>query len=319
MQDGLFILLNRTKRTISLFSVNQGRDTPIDTIDLADLETGAQIDDPDIQPGSRLSSAHHITRSPREREKVYFASMEGSFNSSGVLEPGGVLKFKVEGEKLKVVDYQPTRGAVHHLDLTSGGDYILQGTTDGGTGKLYVLDAGADADAPMSVAAVFDAGDGAGHVFSSDVRNLGIVTNHDDDYLSVIDMDHDDDGTIDDPVTWTVTEVWIPRGATYDDFGNVDDPGNTGRDATRAAGQKIQAHTAAVSGVDPLEQYYYAAAAADGIFYRIDLSDLDKYDDPDADFPAEDMLDVESEYGDSYLIQGDYNWNEPGGPMGGMP
>ena len=319
VQDGLFILLNRTNRTISLFSVNQPGERPLDTIDLADLESGTGIDDPDIRAGSRLSSAHHITRSPKERDKVYFASMEGSFDGSGVLEPGGVLKFRIVGEKLQVIDYQPTRGAVHHLDLTADGDYVLQGTTEGGAGKLYVLDAGADADAPMSVAAVIDAGEGAGHVFFSEVRKLGIVTNHDDDFLSVVDMDPDDDGGIDDPVNWTTTEVWIPRGATYDEFGNVNDPGNIGRDATRAAGQKIQAHTASVSGVDPQEQYYYAVAAADGVFYRIDLENLDRYTDRYADFPWEDMLDAESELGDSYLIQGDYNWNEPGGPMGGMP
>ena len=74
-----------------------------------------------------------------------------------------------------------------------------------------------------------------------------------------------------------------------------------------------------MSGVDPQEQYYYAVAAADGVFYRIDLENLDRYTDRYADFPWEDMLDAESELGDSYLIQGDYNWNEPGGPMGGMP
>ena len=319
VQDGLFILLNRTNRTISLFRVNQQGDTPLDTIDLSNLAAEAGIDDLDIQPDSRMSSAHHIARSPKEREKVYFASMEGSFNSSGALESGGVLKFKIAGEKLEIIDYQPTRGSVHHLDLTSDGEYILQGTTEGGMGKLYVLNAGAHADAPMSIAAVIDAGKGAGHVFFSDVRKLGIVTNHDDDFLSVVDMDNDDDGSIDEPVTWTTTEVWIPRGITYDEFGNVDDPGNVGRDATRKAGQKVQAHTASVSGIDPEEQYYYAAAAADGIFYRIDLEDLDKYTYPYADFPPEDMLDVESDLGDSYLIQGDYNWNEPGGAMGGMP
>ena len=73
-----------------------------------------------------------------------------------------------------------------------------------------------------------------------------------------------------------------------------------------------------VSGIDPLEQYYYGSAAADGVFYRIDLENLGKYADPEAPFPAEDMLDAEAEIGDSYLIQGDYNWNEPSGPMGGM-
>jgi len=229
------------------------------------------------------------------------------------VEPGGVLKFKILGEKLEVVDYQPTRGAVHHLDLTSDGKYILQGTTEDGVGKLYVLNSGDGADAPMSEAHVVDVGKGAGHVFSSEARKVGIVTNHDDNFLSVIDMDLDDDGNIDEPGLWTTTEVWIPRGATFDDEGNI------GRDATRAAGQKIQAHTASVSGVDPQEQYYYASAAADGIFYRIDLDNLYKYAYPDVDFPAEDMLDVETELGDSYLIQGDYNWNEPGGAMGGMP
>jgi hypothetical protein len=131
-------------------------------------------------------------------------------------------------------------------------------------------------------------------------------------------MDQDDDGRIDEPLTWKTTEVWVPRGTTYDDFGNVDDPGNVGRNASRISGQKIQAHTASMSGIDPLEQYYYAAAA-DGVFYRIDLEDPGKYTHPDAAFPPEDMLDVEKDLGDSYLIQGDYNWNEPGGAMGGMP
>ena len=312
VQDELIILLNRTNRTISLFSVNQEGDAPLDTLNLANLEAEELIDDPDIQPGSTLSSAHHITRSPKEREKVYFASLEGSFNSSGALEPGGVLKFKIVGEELEVVDYLPTEGAVHHLDVTSDGEYILQGTTEGGIGKLYVLNAGADADSPMLVARVIDAGNGAGHVFSSDKRKLAIVTNHADKFLSVIDMDWDDDGNIDTPSTWTTTEAWIPRGATFDD------PGNIGRDSTRAGSQKIQAHTASVSGIDPQEQYYFGSAAADGIFYRIDLENLYKYANPNDAFPAEDMLDAEADLGDSYLIQGDYNWNEPSGPMGGV-
>ncbi len=311
VQDGLFILLNRTNRTISLFSVNQLGKAPLDTLDLANLASEG-LDDPDIGPGSKLSSAHHITRSPKEREKVYFASMEGSFGPSGVLQPGGVLKFMVVDEELVFVDFEPTRGAVHHLDLTSDGEYVLQGTTEDGTGQLYVLNAGADAYDPMSFVKAINVGKGAGHVFASEKRKLAIVTNHDDTFLSVIDMDPDETGAIDTPDKWTSTEVWIPRGATDGDDGNI------GRDATRASGQKIQAHTASVSGVDPQEQYYYGSAAADGVFYRIDLGNLEKYDDPDAPFPGEDMLDAEAELGDSYLIQGDYNWNEPSGPMGGM-
>ena len=145
VQDGLFILLNRTNRTISLFSVNQKSKAPLDTLNLAALATEESIDDPDVGLESSLSSAHHITRSPREREKVYFASMEGSFNGSDVLEPGGVLKFLVVDDELVFVDYQPTRGAVHHLDVSSDGEWVLQGTTEGGIGKLYVLNAGADA------------------------------------------------------------------------------------------------------------------------------------------------------------------------------
>jgi hypothetical protein len=318
VQDGLFILLNRTSRTISLFKVNQKGKVPLDTLNLANLETEESINDPDIRPDSTLSSAHHITRSPKEREKVYFAALEGSFNNSDVLEPGGVLKFLIVDEELLVVDYQPTRGAVHHLDLTSDGEYVLQGTTEGETGKLFVLNAGAGAYDPMSVEEIIDVGNGAGHVFTSDEHMLAIVTNHADKFLSIIDMDGDDDGNVDTPDTWVATKAWIPRGTTYDESGVVDDPGNIGRDATRVSGQKIQAHTASVSGIDPQEQHYYGSAAADGIFYRIDLENLDKYADPDEHFPTEDMLDVEAELGDSYLIQGDYNWNEPSGPMGGM-
>ena len=318
VQDGLFILLNRTNRTISLFSVNQKDDMPLDTLNLADLEAEEGFDDPDIAPGSTLSSAHHITRSPKEREKVYFASLEGSFNGSDVLEPGGVLKFMVVDEELIVVDYQPTRGAVHHLDVSSDGQYVLQGTSEGETGKLYVLDAGSDAYDSMSVETIIDVGNGAGHVITSNERRLAIVTNHADRFLSVIDMDVDDDGEVNHPGDWTNMKIWIPRGAIYDEFGAIKDPGNIGRDGTRALGQKIQAHTASVSGIDPREQYYYGSAAADGVFYRIDLEKLGKYADPHKLFPMEDMLDAEAELGDSYLIQGDYNWNEPSGPMGGM-
>jgi len=318
VQDGLFILLNRTNRTISLFSINQKGQEPLDTLNLTNLEAEEGLDDPDIGPGSTLSSAHHITRSPTEREKVYFASLEGSVDGTDVREPGGVLKFLIVDEELVVVDYQPTRGAVHHLDVTSDGMYVLQGTSEGGVGKLYVLNAGINAYDPMSVEEIIDAGNGAGHVFTSDKRQLALVTNHADKFLSIIDMDGDGDGNLDSPGSWVTTVAWIPRGTTYDESGAVNDAGNIGRDATRAAGQKIQAHTASVSGTDPQEQYYYGSAAADGVFYRIDLENLDKYADPDSPFPAEDMLDAEAELGDSYLIQGDYNWNEPSGPMGGM-
>lgn len=315
---GLFILLNRTNRTISLFGMNQNSNIPLDTLNLADLEAEEGFNDPDIGPGSTLSSAHHITRSPKEREQVYFASLEGSFNGSEVLEPGGVLKFIVVDEELVVVDYQPTRGAVHHLDVSSDGQYVLQGTTEEGAGKLYVLDAGAEAFDSMSVKTIIDVGMGAGHAIASDEHKLTIVTNHADFFLSTIDMDVDDDNHVDEPGSWTAGKAWIPRGTTYDEFGAVADPGNIGRDATRASGQKVQAHTASVSGIDPQEQYYYGSASADGIFYRIDLKKLDKYANPDALFPMEDMLDTEAVLGDGYLIQGDYNWNEPSGPMGGM-
>ena len=184
---------------------------------------------------------------------------------------------------------------------------------------LYVLNAGSGAYDPMSVEEVIEVGKGAGHVFTSEERKLAIVTNHDDKFLSVVDMDGDDHGIVYSPSDWYANEVLIPRGTTYDGLGSIDYPGNIGRDATRASGQKIQAHTASISGTDPQERYYYASAAADGIFYRIDLENLHKYAIPDDSFPAEDMLDAEAEFGDSYLIQGDYNWNKPSGPMGGMP
>lgn len=317
VQDGLFILLNRTNRTISLFSIDQKGTAPLDMLTLSNLEADEGFDDPDIKPGSTLSSAHHITRSPKEREKVFFASLEGSFNGSDVLEPGGVLKFMVVEHELVVVDYQPTRGAVHHLDVSSDGELVFQGTTEGGMGQLFVLNPGADSFDPMSIDSIVEVGNGAGHVFTSEKRKIAIVTNHDDIFLTIIDMDPNGDGNVDPASDWSTRKAWIPRGATYSEIG-VDDPGNIVRDATRKDGQKIQAHTASISGIDPLEQYYYGSAAADGVFYRIDLENLDKYADPHALFPAEDMLDVEAELGDSYLIQGDYNWNEPGGPMGGM-
>jgi len=309
VQDDMFVFLNRTARSISLYNMDQEGDEPLDVLELSQLG-GTDVD---IDVGNTLSSAHHVVRSPKEREKIYFASIEGSVNAGSPLSKAGIMKLEVVGETLQVVDFEPTGDAAHHMDITHDGEWVMAGATTGGVGSLHIMSAGADASAPMTTERVMTAGPGAGHTTFSEKRNLAIVTNHSASYVTVFDMDFDDDGTIDHPSTWTSVNAYTPRG---DD--GLGDAGNIGRASSAASGQKKLSHTATVSDLDPQEQYYYTMASAEGVFFRIDLSDLSKYTDEFATFPAEDMLDVEATHGDSYLIQGDYNWNEPSGPMGGM-
>jgi DNA-binding beta-propeller fold protein YncE len=68
----------------------------------------------------------------------------------------------------------------HHAGITPDGNYLLVPTKDG---NLYIIDR-----FTMKIKKRVKVGLGAGHVYFSKSRNLALVTNHFDKYISVIDL-----------------------------------------------------------------------------------------------------------------------------------
>lgn len=205
--DTRFLMLDRTNRTIQMYD----------------------IDGNFLDSMNTPSAAHHILRKGSE----YYASTEGSPNNG--IHPA-LISFDIIGDDLNLVDTTYLTGfpvsemGSHHADFAPDGTHVYMGSNEG---HMFVIDRHT-----MSVANVIDAGLGAGHTKFSPNRDLAIVTNHNDSFITLID-------------TTTHTKI---------------------RDVTVAAfptsARKSQGHTATVS---PEGGHYYGSASAEGRFFEVDL------------------------------------------------
>ncbi len=205
-----FLQLDRTTRILQLYSTNGH------LLDILALPT----------------AMHHILKAGSD----YYAVLEGSpFQDI----PPGLVRFEISGNHLiqtgqvSLTGFDPAIMGSHHADFHPDGIHIYMGSTEG---HLFVIDRNS-----MSVVAVADVGLGAGHtVFSAD-RNIAIVTNHNDTFVSVIDTN------------------------THSNIQNITVA------SSPPSGRKSQGHTASIS---PDENFYYAIASHDGTFYEIDLDQM---------------------------------------------
>lgn len=205
-----FLQLDRTTRNLQYYSVKGGL---LDTLALP-------------------TAMHHILKAGSD----YYAVLEGS-PQQGVAP--GLLRFEISGNQLiqtgqvLLSGYDPAIMGGHHADFHPDGVHIYMGSTEG---HLFVIDRNA-----MSVVAVADVGLGAGHTVFVPERNLAIITNHNDSFISVID-------TTTHSNIQNITVASIPP-----------------------AGRKSQGHTASIS---PDENFYYGISSHDGTFYEINLDQM---------------------------------------------
>lgn len=210
-------LLDRVQRHIALY---KGNGDLLDTLPTA-------------------SSAHHLLRAPTDQRRTYFAALEGN-PAAGI--PPAVLKFRVRQNRFEQLAYQELQCAGcfaaqmggHHADLTPDGQFIYMGSNEGHTFVLNSND--------LSIARVINTGAGAGHTRFVASRNLAIVTNHNDTFITLIDTrDHS-----------RITDVVITDSCTH-------------------PGRKLQGHT---TGISPDSRYFYIAASCDGRLVKLDLDTL---------------------------------------------
>jgi YVTN family beta-propeller protein len=210
-----FLQLDRTTRTIQMYRRN-----------------GALLDTLQVP-----SAVHHVLRAGSD----FYAVLEGSPLQG--IRPG-LLRFQINGGALQqtglVFLEDPNGGGPsaavmggHHASIHPDGVLMYMGSTEG---NLFVIDRNT-----MTVVAMTNAGLGAGHTTFAADRNLALITNHNDTFVSVIDtLTHQN-----------IADIPVASAPPF--------------------GRKSQGHTASVS---PDGDFYYGAASHDGVFFEIDLQQL---------------------------------------------
>ncbi len=230
--DDKFALIDRGSRTISMYKVvkRKGR------------RGGYNVKLLDII--STPTAVHHFvkrdTSTLKGAEKFnYYALAEGSPDAD--VAPT-VLKYTLENNKLTFAGQAdlaeagdtiiPDMGS-HHADVHPNGKHMYVGSTEG---NVYVINM-----RQMKVVKSFEAGLGAGHTTFVPDRNIAVITNHKDTFITIVD---------------TVGHRKIKDITVSGESIN---------------GQILQSHS---SFVHPNMDFFYAFATDNGIFYELNLETL---------------------------------------------
>ncbi len=231
--DDKFALIDRGSRTIKMYQITQRKGkrggwnvTLLDTIDTP-------------------TAVHHFvkrdTSTLRGKESIsYYALSEGSPDAG--IAPS-ILKYTLQRNKLNLVgeaslaeigDPITAEMGSHHADVHPDGEHMYVGSTEG---NVYVINM-----QQMKVVKTVEAGAGAGHTTFVPERNLAVVTNHKDTFITIIDT------------------------TTHTKKVNVEVSGPS------INGEILQSHS---SFVHPNMDFFYAFATDNGVFYELDLETLE--------------------------------------------
>ncbi|MGB5963999.1 MAG: hypothetical protein WBG65_00530, partial [Sulfurimonadaceae bacterium] len=167
----------------------------------------------------------------------YYALSEGAPDQG--ISPS-ILKYVLEDNKLSLVGEAnlATEGIAdmgsHHADVHPDGKVMYVGSTEG---NVYVVNM-----KQMLVIKTIEAGLGAGHTTFVPERNLAVVTNHKDRFISIVDT------------------------VKHQNIKNVEVSGES------INGEILQSHS---SFVHPDMNFFYAFATDNGIFYELNLETLE--------------------------------------------
>jgi DNA-binding beta-propeller fold protein YncE len=217
-----FILIDRPNRTIKVFKIWKNKRNEWKTKLLSKSHTATAV--------------HHFLKG--KQKHIFYALAEGSQNAN--ISPH-VIKYKLtkKGKLIKKKIVYLSKGVntanmgAHHMDMHPSEKILYVGSTEG---LLYVINL-----KKMKVIGTIPAGKGAGHVTFAPQKNLAIVTNHKDTYITVFD---------------TQTHTFIK---------NITVSGPSQNGAI------LQSHTSYVSDDG---RYFYSFATDNGIFYRVNLDTL---------------------------------------------
>ncbi len=228
--DNKFALIDRGNRTINMYKIVQNRRGIWKTVLLDSVNTPTAVHHFIKRNLSSLSGAD---------KNSYYALAEG--NPEAGIAPS-ILKYVLKHNKLQFAaqanlaesgDKTIASMGSHHADLHPNGNLIYVGSLEG---HIYVVNM-----KKMAVIKRINAGVGAGHTTFVPDRNLAIVTNHKDTFITIIDTEKNQ----------KIKNVTVS--------------------GTAINGEILQSHS---SFVHPNMNYFYAFATDNGIFYELDLETL---------------------------------------------
>ena len=225
-----FALIDRGSRVIKMYKAVQNKRGQWKTVLLNTIDTPTAV--------------HHFlkrdlsTLSGQDRH-TYYALAEGSPENGiapSILKyvlKRHALHFAGEAKLAKDGSAMVTKMGSHHADLHPNGKLIYVGSLEGHT---YIVNM-----KKMKVVKKIKTGYGAGHTTFVPDRNLAIVTNHKDTFVTIIDTLRNK----------KIKDVTVS--------GTIEN------------GEILQSHS---SFVHPNMNYFYAFATDNGIFYELDLETL---------------------------------------------
>ncbi|MBL4765933.1 MAG: hypothetical protein JKX67_11785 [Colwellia sp.] len=222
-----FAVIDRANRKIKLYKLKGNTHHGYRVKFLDEIETPTTV--------------HHFVSRYRKalhgKDKfLYYALAEGS--PSNNIAPK-LLEIKVRGNKIKLKrsvtlsGFEASSMGSHHADIHPDGKHIYMGSTEG---HMFVINRKS-----MAIVSVIDTGLGSGHTRFIADKNMAVVTNHKDTFVTIIDTQ-----------THTkITDVIVSP--------------------PQVNGQILQSHT---SFVDPDGNNFYAFASDSGVFYELNLNSL---------------------------------------------
>lgn len=237
-----FVVIDRTRRLIQLWGIKKVQDAGLDYhFELTKYDT---VDTP--------TSVHHILKRntsmlPRNEKRVFYALAEGIPSET---IPPAILKLRLtesdqlifeEGTDQIDLPGDATIMGAHHADFHPDGQHIYVGSTEG---HLFVIDS-----LSQEIINTISTGKGTGHTRFIAEKNIALVTNHHDTFVTVVDTTEH---------SFKKNIMLKVKGAAIEGLSKVE-------------GEIQQSHTSYVS---PDNKFYYAFASAYGTFFEINLDKL---------------------------------------------
>jgi len=236
LSNDRFVVIDRANRLIQLWGIEKIQQT-----NSLDYTWEVFLLDEMATPTAVHHMLHRNTAMLSNREKrIFYALAEGKslISDGGPIAPA-ILEIRLSAsDRLRLVDQISLPGdasvmSSHHADFHPDGQHIYVGSSEG---SLFVVDS-----ISKSVISTIDTGLGTGHTRFVPARNLAIVTNHYDTFVTVINTESHA----------KIKDIVVSR--------------------PQKNGEILQSHTNYVS---PDSNYYYAFASDNGVFFEINLQKL---------------------------------------------
>ena len=231
-----FVVIDRANRLIQLWGIEK-----IQQAGSLDYDWEVFLLDEMATPTAVHHMLHRDTAMlPKWEKRTFYALAEGKSSSEngGTIAPA-ILELRLTArDRLMLVDQMSLPGdasemSSHHADFHPDGQHIYVGSSEG---NLFVLDR-----INKVVVSTIETGLGTGHTRFVAARNLAIVTNHHDTFVTVINTEKHR----------KIKDIVVS--------------------GSKINGEILQSHTNFVS---PDSKFYYAFASDNGTFFELNLQKL---------------------------------------------